>query len=157
MDLRRHPEEELRRRFRQRKGDGRLASFAVRFLHDGELAGRVSYFDLNARNRSVEIGYIVGPPHRGRGVGREAVRLMLRLLFGRLGFRKATAQTGAFNVASIALLRGLGFELDGRLREHHLVGDRYHDDLLFSLLAREWREAALAAERGLAGEAESGG
>lgn len=50
------------------------------------------------------------------------------------------ADTGAFNQASIALLKSLGFQQDGCLRQHQLFDGVLHDQLLFSLLAEEWEE-----------------
>jgi [ribosomal protein S5]-alanine N-acetyltransferase len=51
------------------------------------------------------------------------------------------ADTGAFNQASIALLKSLGFQLDGCLRQHQLLDGVLHNQLLFSLLAQEWKES----------------
>ncbi|MBD3160848.1 MAG: GNAT family N-acetyltransferase, partial [Candidatus Eisenbacteria bacterium] len=99
-----------------------------------------SYFDLNARNRSAEIGYLIAPESRGKGLGREAVGLLLQFLFNGLGLNKVYAQTGAFNIPSIRLLETLGFQRDAVLREHHLYEGRLHDDYVYSLLVREWRE-----------------
>lgn len=50
------------------------------------------------------------------------------------------ADTGAFNQASIALLRSLGFRQDGCLRQHQLLDGILHNQLLFSLLAEECEE-----------------
>lgn len=106
----------------------------------GTLVGRIRFFDLNHRNRSCEIGYLTAPSARGKGYAREAVAVLLAYLFDGLGLNKVYAQTGAFNAPSIRLLEALGFKKDAILREHHLLGGVLHDDLVFSTLAREWRE-----------------
>lgn len=106
----------------------------------GTLVGRIRFFDVNPRNRSCEIGYITAPGARGKGYAREAVGLLLGYLFDGLGLNKVSAQTGAFNAPSIRLLEALGFQKDAVLREHHLLGGVLHDDLVYSILAREWRE-----------------
>jgi RimJ/RimL family protein N-acetyltransferase len=130
--------EELVRRFRERRDSESQRVYAIRRRDDGQLLGRVSWFDRNPRNRTVEIGFLVGPEFRGRGYGREAVGALLGELFGRLKVNKVLAQCGAFNGAAIALLKSLGFEQCGRLRSHHLLGEILHDDLLFDLLAEEF-------------------
>ncbi len=132
--------EYMKERFQIRSAEDNSGDFAVRRIEDNEFIGRVTYFDLNRRNGAVEIGFFIGPLHRGRGYAREAISLLLARLFGEMNINKVTAQTGEFNEPSIRLLKGLGFSLDGRLRRHHLVGDIYYDDLLFSLLKDEFED-----------------
>lgn len=130
----------MKERFQMRTADENSVDFAVRRIEDNEFLGRVTYFDLNRRNGAVEIGFFIGPPHRGRGYAREAISLLLTRLFGEMNINKVMAQTGEFNEPSIELLKSLGFSLDGRLRRHHTVGDRYYDDLLFALLKDEFED-----------------
>lgn len=118
---------------------GGAAALAVRPLGEGRLLGRVRVFDWNPRNRACEIGFLIAPEARGRGFGREAVELLLDHVFEDLGARKAMAQTGDFDRASLRLLEALGFRVDGRLRAHHMLGEEAHDDLLLSLLRPEHR------------------
>jgi RimJ/RimL family protein N-acetyltransferase len=101
--------------------------------------GKITYFDLNTRNRSAEIGCLLDPAFRGQGYASEALGLLLTYLFGDLNLNKAMAQTGEFNSASIAMLKRWGFRQDGRLRQHHELDGVLHDDLIFSLLADEFR------------------
>ena len=129
------------KRYAGRFQSEKIRYFAVRRSDDNEFVGRVTYFDLNTRNHSTEIGFLTGPEFRGKGYAFEAMTLLLGHLFNDLGLNKAMAQTGEFNDASIALLAKLGFRQDGRLRQHHPLNDQYFDDLLFSLLKLEYRES----------------
>jgi RimJ/RimL family protein N-acetyltransferase len=113
--------------------------FAVRRLDDSRFVGRVTYFDLNIRNRSAEIGFLIGPVFRRQGYARESVILLLDHLFNKLDLNKVMAQTGEFNAAAISLLKKLSFKQDGRLRCHHPLGDTYYDALIFSLLSEEFK------------------
>jgi len=130
-------EEEIILRYRERKNSDSLCDFAILRNSDNSLLGRVTYFDLNKRNKSAEIGFLTAPEFRRKGYATEAVMLLLKYLFGELGLNKVMAQTGEFNEASIALLKKLGFKQDGRLRRHHEVDGKMYDDLLFSILAEE--------------------
>jgi RimJ/RimL family protein N-acetyltransferase len=67
------------------------------------------------------------------------VWLLINYLFQVVGLNKVMADTGAFNHASIALLRSLGFRQEGCLRQHQLLDGVLHDQLLFSVLAEEWQ------------------
>lgn len=130
--------ENVLERYGGRFAGQKIRHFAVRRIEDDEFIGRVTYFDLNTRNRSAEIGFLIGPQFRRKGYAREAVTLLLGHLFKELGLNKAMAQTGEFNDGSIDLLTGLGFRIDGRLRQHHPLDGTYYDDLLFSILADEF-------------------
>jgi len=130
--------EEMKRRFRERLDGETAGHFAVRRIVDEVLVGREANFDLNSRNRSAEIGYLVGTEFRGRGYAHQAVWLLLRRLFENLNLNKAMAQTGEFNTESIAVLQKPGFNQDGRLRQHHPVDGKIYDDLFYSKLRDEF-------------------
>lgn len=127
----------LRHHERMQNPDQR--DFAVRRTSDNCLVAQVTYFDINRRNRTAEIGFMTNPEFRRKGYAFEAMRLLLKYLFGELGMNKIMAQTGEFNEASIGLLNKLGFRQDGRLRQHHEVEGKMYDDLLFSVLAGEFK------------------
>lgn len=111
---------------------------AIRRIEDDKFVGRISYFNVNTRNRSAEIGYLIGPDSRGKGYASEALGLLLGYLFDELKMNRIYAQTGAFNTASITLLVRHGFTLEARLRQHHYVDGELHDDLIFGILASEY-------------------
>lgn len=125
--------EELKTNFRER----RPCKFAICRITDNQLVGRVSCFNFNIRNRSVEIGYLTGSTYRQQGYTKQALQLFINHLFNTVGFNKVMAQTGAFNEASIALIKSLGFKQDGCLRQHHELDGKLYDDLIFSILAEE--------------------
>ena len=111
---------------------------AIRRIADDILVGRISYFNVNTRNQSAEIGYLIGPDFRGKGYASEALELLLRYLFEELKMNRVYAQTGAFNASSIALLESHGFTLEARLRQHHKIDEVFHDDLIYGILASEY-------------------
>lgn len=102
--------------------------------------GRVTAFDYNPRNRSAEFGYYLPPIHRQQGYGREMVRQFLSVMFADnvRPLHKLYATTAAGNIPSIRLLEGLGFHLDGIMREHYWFEAEVQDQLCYSLLEREW-------------------
>jgi [ribosomal protein S5]-alanine N-acetyltransferase len=130
-----HPSlEERKRRFRE----GIPPVFAIRCITDQQLLGEISLYNLNPKNRSVGVGYFTGGDHRRQGYTKEGLWLLINYLFQVVGLNKVMADTGAFNHASIALLRSLGFRQEGCLRQHQLLDGVLHDQLLFSVLAEEW-------------------
>lgn len=112
--------------------------FGIYEINTNLLAGKVSCFDFNFRNCSAEIGYFLIPEFRNKGYTKEALKLMLKLLFEFEDVNKLYAQTGSFNLASIKLLESLNFKLDAKLREHHKYNEVYYDDYIYSILKSEF-------------------
>jgi aminoglycoside 6'-N-acetyltransferase len=54
--------------------------------------------------------------------------------------RRVSAECDARNAASARLLARLGFRAEGRRVEHTWIKGEWTDDLLFGLLARDWRD-----------------
>ena len=91
------------------------------------------------RSGVYEVGYLLVRRYWGHGYGREMVGRLVRLLIEEEGARRLYADVDPDNHASVSLLEGLGFRLEGRLRaawDSH-IGIR--DSLIFGLLADEWR------------------
>ena len=128
---------------RQQQFEEKISSiFAIRRMIDNRLIGEISLYGLNPKNRSAGVGYFAGADYRQQGYTKEGLWLLLNYLFKVVGLNKVMADTGAFNQASIALLKSLGFQQDGCLRQHQLLDGVLYDQLLFSLLAEEWRKLA---------------
>ncbi|WP_194283001.1 GNAT family N-acetyltransferase [Saccharothrix syringae] len=105
----------------------------------GELVGDVGV-NLHPNRMQAEIGYTLAPAHQGRGYATEAVRRVLEHLFDERGLYRVGAECDARNERSARLLTRLGFRQEGhRVRSTWIKGE-WTDDLLFGLLAEEWRE-----------------
>jgi RimJ/RimL family protein N-acetyltransferase len=64
---------------------------------------------------------------------------LLDLAFGEWGYRRAVGSVDPRNVASMALLRSLGFRQEAHHVESCLIRGEWVDDVVFAMLAREWR------------------
>jgi aminoglycoside 6'-N-acetyltransferase len=117
---------------------GRWHQWGIEETASGRLAGDCGLFTQEDRAQG-EIGFTLAPEAQGRGLATEAVRLMLGLAFGPLGFRRVVANTDPANARSKALLARLGFRHEGRSIESVRVRGAWVDDDHFALLAREWR------------------
>lgn len=94
---------------------------------------------IEKRAGVAELGYILGRDHWGKGYAREAVSAVIDHGFGAMGFRRIYADTDPANAASIALLKSLGFTLEGHLRGEWETHIGVRDSLIFGLLTDEWR------------------
>lgn len=85
-----------------------------------------------------EIGYILSPDEQGQGIAAEAVSTVIEYLFAIEGERRVFADTDPDNDGSIALLKRLGFTLEGRLRHEWETHIGVRDSLIWGLLREEW-------------------
>ncbi|MFI7383505.1 GNAT family N-acetyltransferase [Streptomyces sp. NPDC049813] len=58
-----------------------------------------------------EIGYVIGPAHRGQGLAARAVRVMAAYAFAELGVERVILELEAENAASVAVATKAGFTL----------------------------------------------
>lgn len=102
--------------------------------------GRITLFDINPRNRSAEFGYCMPESSRGKGLGSIMLTKFLSASFldQTLTLHKVYATTSAGNLPSMKLLEKFGFHLDGRNREHYWIEGYKYDQMIYSLLRREW-------------------
>jgi RimJ/RimL family protein N-acetyltransferase len=87
----------------------------------------------------VDIGFTVAPEAQGLGYAAEAVTALLGYLFDSRGKHRVAADCDTRNDRSAALLRRVGFQEEGVLRECFRDGDAWADLRLFALLADAWR------------------
>ncbi len=91
-----------------------------------------------------EIGYLLVREYWGHGYAREAVTALIDLLLAE-GHRRVFADTDPDNIASIAMLEGLGFKREGLLRQEWETHIGVRDTLLLGLLRDEWQVREVSA------------
>ncbi|MCA9832711.1 MAG: GNAT family N-acetyltransferase [Thermomicrobiales bacterium] len=114
--------------------------FQIEVLETGEHVGSIDTHHCNPRQGTFEYGLSVREQYRGRGYASEAILLVLRYYFFELRYRKAEPGVFAFNDASIALHKKLGFIEEGCRRWHGYSNGQFHDLLLYGMTIDEFRE-----------------
>jgi RimJ/RimL family protein N-acetyltransferase len=104
----------------------------------GEFAGTISTHHAERRNGNFKYGIGILEAHRRKGYAIQAIELVLRYYFSELRYRKALADVYSFNEPSIRLHERAGFTLEGRLRDMIYTEGRFHDLLIFGMLAEEF-------------------
>lgn len=105
----------------------------------GEPVGDVQMCWTSLDHMRGELGYVIHPDHAGRGYATEAAELMLRLGFSELGLHRIEARVDSRNVASARVLERLGMRREGRLVLATLIRGEWADELVYAILADEWR------------------
>ncbi|SEE48739.1 GNAT family N-acetyltransferase [Jiangella alba] len=84
--------------------------------------------------RAAKIGYAVAADHWGRGYATDAVGTVIRFAWDVLDLHRITAAIGPQNAASIAVVKRVGMEYEGRLRDHVFTNGAWRDSLLYSII-----------------------
>lgn len=122
------------------KPAGDCFQLAIETLDGSELVGSLSTNDADPRTGRFGYGIGIGADHQRRGYAADAVVLLLRFMFGERRYHKCEAGIYAYNEASLALHRALGFVEEGRLRDHEFFAGRHHDLVVMGMTAHEFAE-----------------
>lgn len=76
--------------------------------------------------------------HWSRGLGTDALRVMVRYGFEELGLNRIGLGVWAYNDRAIAAYRKVGFVEEGRRRQMAFHAGQFHDEVLMGLLRSEW-------------------
>jgi RimJ/RimL family protein N-acetyltransferase len=110
-----------------------LISRAWTVHFEGQIVGWVCIFDV--LDRVGQIAFFIAAGRQRLGFGGESVGAMANYAFNCWGLHRLWAQTPASNIAACRLLERLGFQQEGRLRQHYFENEEYYDCYLYGLLA----------------------
>jgi ribosomal-protein-alanine N-acetyltransferase len=130
--------EELRRYLARFRRPTHLGHFVC--LATNELAGVVNVSEIvRGFFQSAYLGYYAFAPHDGRGHMTEGLRLVIARAFGAYKLHRLEANIQPENARSIALVRRLGFRLEGMSPRYLKVAGRWRDHERWALTMEEWR------------------
>jgi len=101
--------------------------------------GTCQFHNIDWRNRSAEIGIMIGEKtFWNRGYGTETMRLLLIHGFDTLNFHRIWLQVYEKNKRGIRAYEKAGFQHEGKYRQAHYQNGEYFDVHLMSVLKEEW-------------------
>jgi len=126
-------------RYEGGRRDGTSEAFAAED-EAGEFLGCVMAFGIEADEGKAELGYMVAPAARGRGVATEALRLLTDWGFTERGLFRLELLISIDNTASIRVAEAAGYVREGVLRSLFVKDGRREDHELWSCLpSDDWR------------------
>jgi RimJ/RimL family protein N-acetyltransferase len=131
------PPEGFSRSWVARYEDGRREGTSEGFaIHDsdGAFAGLALAVEIDREGAEVELGYIVAPHARGRGVATEALRMLTLWAFEELGAKRVYLIIDVLNAPSRLVAERCGYVREGVMRSTHLKQGRRVDAELWSRL-----------------------
>ena len=88
--------------------------------------------------QSAFLGYYAFLPHNGKGLMKQALALVVSEAFHQLQLHRLEANIQPSNVASIALVKSLGFRLEGYSKRYLKIDGEWRDHERYAITAEEW-------------------
>ncbi len=110
--------------------------------HQGHILGTVRYGNYDTRDRACAVGLFLGEPEsRNKGYGTSALRTLLSYLFAELGLNRVRLYVHHQNAGAIRCYEKVGFVREGVCRQMRYYAGHFHDFVLMSVLADDWKGA----------------
>ena len=110
---------------------------SVRRIDNNKLMGHMLCFGLNNPNKVLEFRRFT-TMEKGKGFGREALRLLKKLCFEQLKFHRLWLDVFDDNEVAIKLYESEGFVCEGTLRDTFVSGDGYRSQRIYAILEDEY-------------------
>ena len=106
---------------------------------DGKLIGNVGLDEINWKERKAVLGVVVGEKDFwGQGYGTDAIKTVLRFAFEQMNLNRIQLVAFAYNTRAQRCYEKCGFKVEGRLRQAHFYGGKYHDEIVMAVLREEF-------------------
>jgi len=105
--------------------------------------GEIRLSNLNLLDGNGEIGILINPTERKKGYATSSLDLILSFGFNRLRLNRIESQYVESNIDSAKLFKKAGFSIDGILRSSKYFEGSYHNVVVASMLASEYKTKSL--------------
>ena len=121
--------------------------YTVIDLKTNKAVGVATYLRINPKDGVIEVGHIhFSPLMQQTPLSTEAMYLMMRRVFGELGYRRYEWKCDSLNSPSRAAALRLGFKFEGIFRQLTMYKGRNRDTSWFAILDKEWPKLETAFE-----------
>jgi len=117
---------------------GNSMCWAITLNGQDKMIGKCILFQFSRDKHRAEIGYILNRKYWRQGLTYQALGAVIDFAFNTLKLHRIEADVDTENMASIALLKKLGFKREGLFRERWRVYDEWQDSLMLGLLKQDW-------------------
>jgi len=109
------------------------------------LIGNIGLHQINRVTRCAMLGIAIADlKMTSKGLGTEAMRLMLDYGFRTLNLHRIELFVHGFNTRAQKAYQRIGFVEEGRKREALYTEGKYHDEIIMAILKDEWLKSAYA-------------
>jgi RimJ/RimL family protein N-acetyltransferase len=119
--------------------EGGWINFGVEVKGEGVLIGELAMGFISATHAHYEVGYVFDPAYAGHGYATEGTAMIVELAFSGLGAHRVSGRLDARNDPSARVLERLGMRREANFIENEYVKGEWTDELVYAVLAPEWR------------------
>ena len=107
---------------------------------DGVPVGTIGLLSIDRKNSKAEYYIAMGETaYKGKGVAKEASRLILAYGFEELGLNRIYLFTEADNIAAQKLFERVGFKREGILKQDVYSHGAFADRIAYGILKEDWK------------------
>ncbi|MBN1415745.1 MAG: GNAT family N-acetyltransferase [Bacteroidales bacterium] len=117
--------------------DNDCLHLSIKRIDNDKIIGHVIIFGVSSQNKVLEFRRIT-INEKGIGFGREAIRLIKKLCFEKLGFHRLWLDVYDDNDIAIRLYESEGFIKEGTLRDNIITDNCYRSQRIYSMLENEY-------------------
>ncbi|MGZ9586096.1 GNAT family N-acetyltransferase [Paenibacillus marinisediminis] len=114
-------------------------------IADRETEAYIGQIDMSVdwKNRTGTIGISIGvKDQQGKGIGEEAIRLLMAVAYEQLGLHRIQLDVYSYNERAYRCYKRCGFIEEGRMRERLYRNGQRHDIVSMGILKREYDQDA---------------
>ena len=125
--------------FERNQDDRNQVLFGIYFVENHQIVGIIRLMFIDWISSNAELGIYIGDAEmRNKGIGKEAIQLILKYAFKQLNLSRIYLRVLESSNSTIRLYQGLGFIPEGNLRQHYWVNGKYENVLIFGMLRSEY-------------------
>jgi RimJ/RimL family protein N-acetyltransferase len=108
--------------------------FATWIKETDNYVGMVCFRYESIENNTVEMGWRLGLEYHGKGYATEAAKAVLEFIKSEIKPHKVMAYCVAENTGSSNIMKKLGMQQEGCLREYGQLGGKWFDEAIYGLI-----------------------
>ncbi len=114
-------------------------NYIIEHLKDEKPIGYTGLFNINHYHKNVECYIaICEEGYRGKGVGPEAMGLLMKYVFMEMNMHRLSLRVFAENKPAIGMYKRIGFQIEGHLRETRFHHGAWQDSYIMSILQEDY-------------------
>ncbi|MFO7820268.1 MAG: GNAT family protein [Halanaerobacter sp.] len=129
---------ELVRNYSEAFEEQKLLRWGLEYKDKDKLIGSCGLYDWKENFARATIGYELASQYWEEGFMSEAIKEIIRFGFRKMRLNRVQALVEPPNEASRQLLKSIGFQEEGLLREYMFYKGEYKDLVIYSLLKRDF-------------------
>ena len=132
----------IKERFKSRleKWDKKSSQWLCLVIIDkstNEKIGVTGFYPEWESYKQAEVGFMLLPKFHGKGYGKESLIAVLDFALNECEFHKIKATVTEGNDASCHLLKKVGFQQEGIIRDNYKINETWKNDIIFGMFSNE--------------------